>query len=108
MTLRARGSRSSKEASNTTDWISGYDITAQLAESGSGDKDRQKKKNKDAESGSNNSKRADDVLLLCTCESSYGPGIHHNVTELEAQFMYCKLDDYIHGVGLILGERYSL
>lgn len=35
MTFRARGSRSSKEASSTTDWISGYDITAQLAERGS-------------------------------------------------------------------------
>lgn len=34
MTFRARGSRSSKEASSTTDWISGYDITAQLAEVG--------------------------------------------------------------------------
>lgn len=32
MTLRARGRRSSKEASNTNDWISGYDIAAQLAE----------------------------------------------------------------------------
>lgn len=31
MTFRARGSRSSKEASSTTDWISGYDIAAQLA-----------------------------------------------------------------------------
>lgn len=34
MTFRARGSRSSKEASSTTDWISGYDIAAQLAETG--------------------------------------------------------------------------
>lgn len=31
MTLRARGRRSSKEASSTTALISGYDITAQLA-----------------------------------------------------------------------------
>lgn len=31
MTLRASGRRSSKEASNTKDWISGYDITAQVA-----------------------------------------------------------------------------
>lgn len=34
MTLRARGRRSSKEASNTTERISGYDITAQLAKKG--------------------------------------------------------------------------
>lgn len=31
MTLSARGRRSSKEASSTNAWISGYDITAQLA-----------------------------------------------------------------------------
>ena len=34
MTLRARGRRSSKEASNTTAWTSGYDITAQVAGGG--------------------------------------------------------------------------
>ena len=31
MTFRARGRRSSKDASSTTAWSSGYDITAQLA-----------------------------------------------------------------------------
>lgn len=43
-----------------------------------------------------------------TCESPYGPGIHHYVTELEAQLVHCKLDHYIHGIGLVLGERYAL
>lgn len=31
MTFRARGNRSSNEASRTSPWISRYDITAQLA-----------------------------------------------------------------------------
>lgn len=47
MTLRARGRRSSKEASNTTDWISGYDITAQLAKKGNGEREGKKIKNRD-------------------------------------------------------------
>lgn len=42
MTLRARGRRSSKEASSTTDWISGYDITAQLAVTGNREIDKMK------------------------------------------------------------------
>lgn len=47
MTLRARGRRSSKEASNTNDWISGYDITAQLAKKGKGEIEGQKMKSRD-------------------------------------------------------------
>lgn len=43
-----------------------------------------------------------------TCKPSNGPGIYDNIADLEAQFVYCKLDHYIHGVGLILGERHSL
>lgn len=46
MTLRARGRRSSKEASSTTDWISGYDITAQLAKKANRDIERWKRKDK--------------------------------------------------------------
>lgn len=42
MTLRARGRRSSKDASNTNDWISGYDIAAQLAEKGNGEEEGKK------------------------------------------------------------------
>lgn len=34
MTFRARGRRSSKEASRTRAWTSGYDMAAQVAEKG--------------------------------------------------------------------------
>lgn len=43
-----------------------------------------------------------------TCESSYRPGVDDDVTELETQLVYSKLNDDIHGVGLVLGEGYSL
>lgn len=43
-----------------------------------------------------------------TCEASYGPGVHDDVAELEAQLMYCKLDHDVHGIGLVLRERLSL
>lgn len=49
MTFRARGRRSSKEASNTNDWISGYDITAQLAKKGNKETEEQKKKKKETQ-----------------------------------------------------------
>lgn len=45
--MRARGRRSSKEASNTNDWISGYDITAQLAKKRNKETEEQKKKKKE-------------------------------------------------------------
>lgn len=41
--MRARGRRSSKEASNTNDWISGYDITAQLAKKRKRQRNKEKK-----------------------------------------------------------------
>lgn len=44
--MRARGRRSSKEASNTNDWISGYDITAQLAKKRKRQRNKKKKKKK--------------------------------------------------------------
>lgn len=43
-----------------------------------------------------------------TCEASYGPGVHNDVAELEAQLMYSELDHDIHGIGLVLRERLSL
>lgn len=47
-------------------------------------------------------------LSVCTCESSYRPGIDNNVFELKSQLVHCELNHYIHGVGLILGKRHSL
>lgn len=47
-------------------------------------------------------------MSSCTCESSNGPGINHNVAQLEAELVNGKLYHHVHGVGLILGERNSL
>ena len=48
------------------------------------------------------------IVTVVTCESPYRPGIYNYVREFEAQLMNCKLDHYVHGIGLILGERHSL
>lgn len=48
------------------------------------------------------------MATLCTCESSYRPGIYDDVTELEAQLVYSKLDHYIHGICLVLRKWHSL
>lgn len=48
------------------------------------------------------------VVHLSTCESPDGPGVHNDVIQLKAQFVHCKLDHCIHGVGFVLGERDAL
>lgn len=43
-----------------------------------------------------------------TCKAPYRPGIHNNVTQLETQFVYSKLDHDIHRIRLVLGKRNPL
>lgn len=43
-----------------------------------------------------------------TSEASNGPGVDDNILGLEAQAVDGKLNYHIHGVGLILWERYPL
>ena len=97
MTLKARGRRSSKDASSTTALISGYDIAAHVAT---------ERKVRQSRLQSEHRPLAGFCRVpLCTCKSSDGPGINDHVAELETQLLCRKLNDHVHGIGLALGER---